>query len=79
MRRFYTGWLLILPIGRHHPVTLLLKGAMFWPFYLGPLFTIPFHARDGLAAGILLTSVAAPLSASGSRRQFFWNVAARLC
>jgi len=43
MRRFYTGWLLdYYQFGRHHPLTaLLLKGAMFWLFYLGPLFTIP--------------------------------------
>jgi hypothetical protein len=43
MRKFYTGWLLdYYQFGRSHPViAVLIKAAMFWLFYLGPLFTIP--------------------------------------
>jgi hypothetical protein len=43
MRKFYTGWLLdYYQFGRSHPViAVLMKAAMFWAFYLGPLFTVP--------------------------------------
>lgn len=51
MQKFYTGWLLdYYELGRSHfMISALLKIAMFWSFYIGPLFTIPI-----LMLGIVL-------------------------
>src|SRR5205823_2976430 len=43
-RDFYTGWAMRqFEFAHSHPfVLLLLKAGMFWYFFIGPLFTLPF-------------------------------------